>query len=384
MFRIVVFMGTRPEAIKLAPVVAALKRDAGIKPIVINTGQHCELIRQVIELFGIQIEQDLAVMTENQGLTLLLARLLEQIDSTLVNLRPHMVLAQGDTSTVLAAALATFNRQIPFGHVEAGFRTGNMRSPFPEEANRVLVSRLTDLHFAPTKMAADNLTQEGISEQYIVVTGNTVVDALFMELKRQENNVIQQSIRQSLRNSVGTDFGSRPFVLVTAHRRENFGPGFEHICSAIHELAARFPHHLFIYPVHLNPNVQEVVRRRLGATENVRLIEPQPYGEFVSLLAGCQLVLTDSGGVQEEAPSLGKPVLLMRDTTERHEGIVTRTVKLVSTNKATIVEEASSLLSNANSYPSSVVDNPYGDGKAAHRIVIAIQDFFHRKPPKFT
>ncbi len=226
-----------------------------------------------------------------------------------------MVLAQGDTSTVFATALTAFYRQIPFGHVEAGLRTGNLRSPFPEEANRMLTTPLTTLHFAPTAAAAENLRRERIDEKRIIVTGNTVIDALFMELARQRQPEVQQQLAARLREQIGPDYGERPFVLITGHRRENFGAGFDQICDALATLAARFPDHLFIYPVHFNPNVQTVVNRRLGAIENIRLIAPQPYSEFVALLAACRLALTDSGGVQEEAPSLGKPVLVMRDTT---------------------------------------------------------------------
>jgi len=291
--------------------------------------------------------------------------------------RPDMVLAQGDTSTVLATALAAFFRQIPFGHVEAGLRTGNLRSPFPEEANRVLTTPLVALHFAPTTTAAENLRREHIDESSIFVTGNTVIDALFMELERQRGESVRSSLNCSLRQQIGNDFGTRPYVLITGHRRENFGGGFEQICDALALLANRYADHLFVYPVHLNPNVQSVVRRRLGMLENIRLIEPQPYAEFVALLAGCQLALTDSGGVQEEAPSLGKPVLVMRDTTERPEGITAGTVKLVGADASTIVKETTRLLDDAAAYRAmSEATNPYGDGHAAPRIIDAIERFF--------
>ncbi len=264
MRRIAIFIGTRPEAIKMAPVIDALKRANTFEPLVINTGQHRELIEQVIDLFEIHIDRDLAVMQPNQSLAPLLARLLERIDATLVELAPDMVLAQGDTSTVLATALAAFYRQIPFGHVEAGLRTGDMQSPFPEEANRVLATPLATLHFAPTSVAADNLRREGIGDGRIFLTGNTVIDALFMELQRQRQSRVQKSLHARLRKYIGDDFGMRPFVLVTGHRRENFGSGFDQICDALATLAARFTDHLFVYPVHLNPNVQTVVNARLG------------------------------------------------------------------------------------------------------------------------
>jgi UDP-N-acetylglucosamine 2-epimerase (non-hydrolysing) len=377
MRRIAVFIGTRPEAIKMAPVIAALKRSKTFEPVVVNTGQHRELIEQVIDLFEIEIDRDLAVMEPNQSLAPLLARLLTRIDIALSELRPDMVLAQGDTSTVLATALAAFYRHIPFGHVEAGLRTGNLRSPFPEEGNRVLTSPLAALHFAPTKAAADNLRHEGIADTQIIVTGNTVIDALFMELQRQRQPAVQESLAARMRDRIGADFGQRPFVLVTGHRRENFGTGFDQICDALAALAVRFPNHLFVYPVHLNPNVQTVVNRRLGNIENVRLIEPQPYAEFVALLASCRLALTDSGGVQEEAPSLGKPVLVMRDTTERPEGVAAGTARLVGADANAIVAEGTRLLSEESAYRQmSEAVNPYGDGHAAQRILAAIENFF--------
>ena len=376
MRRIAVFIGTRPEAIKMAPVIAALKRSKVFEPLVVNTGQHRELIEQVIDLFEIEIDRDLAVMEPNQSLAPLLARLLTRIDIALSDLRPDMVLAQGDTSTVLATAMAAFYRHIPFGHVEAGLRTGNLRSPFPEEGNRVLTSPLAALHFAPTKAAAENLRHEGIGDTHIMITGNTVIDALFMELQRQRQPHVQRAITARMQDRIGGDFGQRPFVLVTGHRRENFGVGFEQICDALAALAVRFPNHLFVYPVHLNPNVQTVVSRRLGSIENIRLIEPQPYAEFVALLAGCRLALTDSGGVQEEAPSLGKPVLVMRDTTERPEGVVAGTAKLVGADAAAIVAETTRLLSDDVAYRQmSEAINPYGDGQAALRIVTAIERY---------
>jgi len=361
----------------MAPVVAALERSERFEPIVINSGQHRKLIEQVIELFGIRVDRDLAVMEPNQALAPLMARLLERIDAALVELQPDMVLAQGDTSTVLATALAAFFRQIPLGHVEAGLRTGNMRSPFPEEANRVLTTPLAALHFAPTALSADNLRREQIPESRIVVTGNTVIDALFMECDRQKNAAVRDELVVRLRAQVGADYGKRPFVLITGHRRENLGGGFEQICDALATLAARFTDHLFIYPVHLNPNVQAVVKRRLGETENIRLIEPQSYSEFVALLAACRLALTDSGGVQEEAPSLGKPVLVMRDTTERPEGVTAGTAKLVGAKAESIIREVNQLLTNESAYLAMAeAVNPYGDGQAAPRIVTAMAKYF--------
>jgi UDP-N-acetylglucosamine 2-epimerase (non-hydrolysing) len=377
MRRIAVFMGTRPEAVKMAPVVAALSRSKRFEPIVVNTGQHLELIEQVIRLFEIRVDRDLSVMQPNQALAPLMARLLERIDGALAELSPDMVLAQGDTSTVLATAMGAFFRRIPFGHIEAGLRTGNLQSPFPEEANRVLTSPLASLHFAPTQLAAENLRREHVAAERIFVTGNTVIDALFMEYDRQRSVSVHNQLFEGLRGQIGEDYGKRPFVLVTGHRRENFGTGFEQICDALGRLAEQFGDHLFVYPVHLNPNVQSIVRRRLGETENIRLIEPQPYAEFVALLANCRLALTDSGGVQEEAPSLGKPVLVMRDTTERPEGVMAGTARLVGAETESIVRETSRLLTDEHAYRAmSEAVNPYGDGQAAERILEAMGDYF--------
>lgn len=374
--RVAVFMGTRPEAIKMAPVIAQLEAAEDLEPLVINSGQHREMIQQVIDLFGVAVDHELQVMRENQSLAGLTSRLIEKIDAVLADTRPDMVLVQGDTTTVLCAALASFYQRIPIGHVEAGLRTGNMRSPFPEEANRRLVSPLADLHFAPTEASRQALHAEKICEESIIVTGNTVVDALFMELKRQEQPEVQHQLRDKLSELIGQDWLERSSILVTGHRRENLGDGFEQICAALAELSRRFPEMLIVYPVHLNPNVLKVVHERLSDTENIRLIEPQPYAEFVTLAKNSRLILTDSGGVQEEAPSLGKPVLVMRDTTERPEGVEAGTVKLVGAQTERIVTEATELLTDETAYQAMAsVANPYGDGHAAERIVQQIARF---------
>ncbi|TWT47371.1 non-hydrolyzing UDP-N-acetylglucosamine 2-epimerase [Botrimarina hoheduenensis] len=374
--RVAVLMGTRPEAIKLAPVVAALAASDRLEPIVINTGQHRELIDQVISLFGIHVHRDLAVMQPNQTLASLTARLLTALDETLVSLDPRMVLVQGDTTTVLSGALAAFYRRVPVGHVEAGLRTGNLASPFPEEGNRVLTTPLAALHFAPTERSRDNLLAERVDPATIHVTGNTVIDALQMERQRQSDPGIGVALRTGLCGLGGADLFAAPMVLVTGHRRENFGGGFQQICDAIARLAARFPATLFVYPVHLNPNVREVVHERLGGLANVRLLPPQPYSEFVALLAASHVVLTDSGGVQEEAPSLGKPVLVMRDTTERPEGVDAGTVRLVGPVADAIVNGVSELLTDEAAYRRMAeAQNPYGDGHAAERIVAACEAF---------
>jgi UDP-N-acetylglucosamine 2-epimerase (non-hydrolysing) len=295
---------------------------------------------------------------------------MEEIDRWLETARPDMALVQGDTTTVLVAALACFYRRIPIGHVEAGLRTGDIWSPFPEEVNRRLASPIVSLHFAPTEWAKAALLKEGIPEAAIEVTGNTVIDALFMELAEQEKAAVRAGIDASLSSLLGPDWAAVPFVLITGHRRESFGEGIRQICEAITLLARRYPDHRFVYPLHLNPNVKGHVDRLLGGLSNVRLIDPQGYRNFVALMARCRLVLTDSGGVQEEAPSLGKPVLVMRDTTERPEGVEAGTALLTGPHAASIVEHTSRLLEDPHAYQAMAnAVNPYGDGHAAGRIV---------------
>lgn len=375
--RIAVFMGTRPEAIKMAPVVAQLQKSELVEPVVINAGQHREMIQQVIDLFGMSVDAELDVMLPNQSLADLTARLVERIDRVLEKLRLDAVLVQGDTTTVFCAALASFYRRIPIGHVEAGLRTGNLYSPFPEEANRRLTSPLVRWHFSPTERARQALVTEGIDPESILVTGNTVIDALLMELQRQESPEVGDLMQAKLTALLGNEWQESEFVLITGHRRENFGGGFEQICSALAQLAERFAEMQFVYPVHLNPNVRDIVHERLGSAKNIRLIEPQPYAEFVALASKCRLLLTDSGGVQEEAPTLGKPVLVMRDTTERPEGIEAGGVKLVGANTERIVAETTNLLTNEANYQAMAnVANPYGDGQAAQRIVAHLEEFF--------
>lgn len=377
--RVAVLMGTRPEAIKLAPVIAALEADDRFEPLVVNTGQHRELIDQVISLFGLRVDRDLAVMQPNQTLASLTARLLTALDETLLALEPNLVIVQGDTSTVLSGALAAFYRRVPIGHVEAGLRTGDMTSPFPEEGNRRLTTPIAALHFAPTEPSKQNLLREHVDPESVFVTGNTVIDALKMEQRRQEDPAVGEALRATLCEQGGDDLFDRPMVLVTGHRRENFGGGFDQITAAITTLAERFPETLFVYPVHLNPNVREVVHERLGALANVRLLPPQPYSEFVALLAASRVVLTDSGGVQEEAPSLGKPVLVMRDTTERPEGVDAGTVRLVGPVADAIVDGVTELLTDESAYRAMAeAVNPYGDGQAAGRIIEACAAYLRR------
>ncbi len=376
MNHIAVFMGTRPEAIKMAPVVAALAGCNDLRPVVVSTGQHRELLDAVIDLFGFRVDHELRVMEPAQTLAGLTARLVLAIDGLLERTAVDLALVQGDTTTVFVAALVCFYRGIPVGHVEAGLRTGDLRAPYPEEANRRLAGTLADMHFAPTDLARRNLLREGVAEERVFVTGNTVIDALNMELARQRDEGMDRSIHRRLAAELGDDWCDVPYVLITGHRRENFGDGFGHICLALRTLAERFRDHRFIYPVHLNPNVQGPVRRLLGDIENVRLIEPQGYREFVRLMRDCRLVLTDSGGVQEEAPSLGKPVLVMRDVTERPEGVAAGTVLCTSADAARIVEHVSRLLTRPDEYQRmSAAVNPYGDGQAAPRIVEHIRRF---------
>ena len=376
-------MGTRPEAIKLAPVIHALKESGDFQPTVMATGQHKDMLASVVERFDLPVHHQLDVMKPDQTLSGLTSRLLAAIDPILETESPDITLVQGDTTSVLVGALASFYRGIPVGHVEAGLRTGQMMAPFPEEANRLLATRLAHLHFAPTQRSHDQLLKEHIDPATVFVTGNTVIDALQMELARQSREGGDHSIDSDLKEELGPDWKEHPFVLITGHRRESFGSGFEEICSAIRDLATRFPHFRFIYPVHLNPNVREPVQRILSGIENIRLIEPTSYGPFVALLNACHLVLTDSGGVQEEAPSLGKPVLVMRETTERPEGIEAGTVSLVGTRRERIVDEVSRLITDEDAYRGMAeATNPYGDGKASGRILEALRGFFEGRVPR--
>lgn len=369
MKKIAVVFGTRPEAIKLAPLIISLKSDPRFKCRICVTGQHREMLDQVLDIFGIEPDADLNLMQPDQTLSGLTARTVEAVDRWLAAEKPDLVLVQGDTTTVLGTALAAFYQRIPVGHVEAGLRTHNLYSPWPEEANRLLTSHLATLHFAPTELNKQNLLNEGIRAEGIHVTGNTVIDALFLALDKIRLN--PPSIA-GLPPEFMTQGNDRPLVLITGHRRENFGQGFESICQAIAELARRFPKTQFVYPVHLNPNVREPVYRILSpfVYKNVHLIDPLPYLPFVAMMNRATLILTDSGGIQEEAPSLGKPVLVMRDTTERPEAISAGTVKLVGTEYSRIIEETSILLTDRTEYDSMArAHNPYGDGKATQRIV---------------
>ncbi len=378
---VAVIMGTRPEGIKMAPVVAALQGSEDLACTVVATGQHREMFQQVADQFGFAVDVDLAVMRPQQTLAGLTARLMEKIDGWLETGHPDLALVQGDTTTVLVAALACFYRAIPIGHVEAGLRTGDIWSPFPEEVNRRLASPIVSLHFAPTRAAEAALLKEGVDPATIEVTGNTVIDALMMELAQQEKPEIRSAVHEALAGPLGSDWADVPYVLITGHRRENFGEGIRQICEAITALARRYPNHRFVYPVHLNPNVKEHVDRLLGGLDNVRLMPPQGYRTFVALMARSRLVLTDSGGVQEEAPSLGKPVLVMRDTTERPEGVAAGTALLTGPRADSIVEHTCRLLDDRAAYEAMAnAVNPYGDGRAAERIVARIRRHLQQPP----
>jgi UDP-N-acetylglucosamine 2-epimerase (non-hydrolysing) len=363
--KILTVFGTRPEAIKMAPVVNALYQTPGIENQVCVTAQHRQMLDQVLHLFDIRPEHDLNIMKPGQDLTDITANILLGLRSILKAQSFDMVLVHGDTTTAMAASLAAFYEKVPVAHVEAGLRTGNIYAPWPEEMNRSIVGRIAKLHFAPTQRARQNLLNEGVADESIQVTGNTVIDALQQVVDKIQTDAAlkAQFLRQfSFLNP------SKRMVLVTGHRRENFGDGFERICTALVLLSKRSDIQV-VYPVHLNPAVQEPVRRILGQATNVHLIEPQDYLPFVYLMTQAYLIITDSGGVQEEAPSLGIPVLVMRDTTERPEAVTAGTVKLVGTDQETILKETQLLLDDPSAYEvMSRAHNPYGDGKAADRI----------------
>jgi UDP-N-acetylglucosamine 2-epimerase (non-hydrolysing) len=369
--KILVVLGTRPEAIKLAPVILELRRHpAHFEPVVCVTAQHRRMLDQVLGLFQIEVRHDLDLMKPGQDLTDITCGVLHGLRDVLAAERPDLVLVQGDTTTALAAALAAFYAQVPVGHVEAGLRTGDLRAPYPEEMNRKVVGALAAVHFAPTPQARQNLLQEGVAQERIVLTGNTVIDALEFAVARLRDD-------PELRRTVAAQFGfldpAKRLVLVTGHRRESFGAGFRTICEALGELAAVRDDIQIVYPVHLNPRVREPVHALLGGLPAVKLLEPLDYLPFVFLMQRAALILTDSGGIQEEAPSLGTPVLVLRETTERPEAVAAGTALLVGTGREAILRETQRLLSDASAREAMArAHNPYGDGKAAERIVAAL------------
>lgn len=383
--------GTRPEAIKMAPLVKEFQKHPDkFETIVCVTGQHREMLDQVLNLFDIQPDFDLNIMKQGQDLYDITSRILLGLRDVLTESQPDLVLVHGDTSTSTAAAIATFYKQIPVGHVEAGLRTHNIHSPWPEEMNRQITARIATYHFAPTQLSKDNLLKEGISEKDIIVTGNTVIDALYWVVDKIKNDrtleaeikgtIIQSGLPGTLVQSINSKL-----VLITGHRRENFGEGFKNMLNAIKTLTKKYPDVNFVYPMHLNPNVRQPIQEIFGdisspkggyreGTSNIYFIEPLDYLPFVFLMEKSTLVLTDSGGIQEEAPGLGKPVLVMRDTTERPEALNAGTVKLVGTNYDLIVTEVSRLLDNESYYNKMAqANNPYGDGKACERILESLR-----------
>jgi len=372
MKRILVVFGTRPEAIKMAPLVHELKSDARFDVKTCVTGQHREMLDQVLALFSIEPEYDLNIMQPGQTLAQVSSRILLGLDEVLEAFQPSVVLVHGDTATTFAASLAAYFKQIPVGHIEAGLRTGNIYSPWPEEGNRKLTACLTNFHFAPTDTSKENLIKESYSSDSIFITGNTVIDALFMIRDRL---VKDTSLSAELDAQFPMLDEKKRLILVTGHRRESFGGGFERICEALLTTAKQFPDCQILYPVHLNPNVQEPVNRLLIDVDNIHLIEPQQYLPFIYLMTKAHIILTDSGGIQEEAPSLGKPVLVMRDTTERPEAVEAGTVKLVGTDTQTIVNELVKLLTDTEAYEAmSRAHNPYGDGLACKRIATVLAE----------
>ena len=367
MKKILTVFGTRPEAIKMAPLIRALAANTGINSKVCVTAQHREMLDQVLDLFEIKPDFDLNIMKENQTLNDVITESLSGLRPVLEEFKPDIVLVHGDTITTFAASLAAYYQQIKVGHIEAGLRTGNIYSPWPEEANRKLTSVIANYHFAPTEGAKGNLLREGIPENDITVTGNTVIDALFWVKQKLNNN-------KQLLNKFSSIFDfldeTKKLILVTGHRRESFGDGFERICGALSRIALNNPNVQILYPVHLNPNVQKPVNRMLKGADNIFLIEPQQYLPFCYLMDRASIILTDSGGIQEEAPSLGKPVLVMRETTERPEAVEAGTVRLVGTDIELIVSQTELLLTNSNEYQQmSKAHNPYGDGLACGRII---------------
>ena len=375
MKKILLVFGTRPEAIKMAPLVKALQKDTEhFETRVCVTAQHRQMLDQVLEVFGITPEYDLNIMAPNQDLYDITAKVLLGLREVLKDFRPDTVLVHGDTTTSMAASLAAFYMQIPVGHVEAGLRTYNMLSPWPEEMNRQVTDRICTYYFAPTEQSKVNLLQENIDAKKIFITGNTVIDALLMAVDIISTTAgVKEKMAKELQEK-GYTVGDREYILVTGHRRENFGDGFLHICKAIKELAALHPEMDIVYPVHLNPNVQKPVYELLSGLSNVYLISPLDYLPFIYAMQHSTLLLTDSGGVQEEAPSLGKTVLVMRDTTERPEAVEAGTVKLVGTNAEAIVSNVTALLLDKEMYKRmSETHNPYGDGQACERIIAALR-----------
>lgn len=371
MLKIMTVYGTRPEAIKVAPIIKALEESDNFESIPVVTGQHREMLDSVNKLFGIEPVRDLNIMSAKQGLNGIVAKVIDGLDKIYAEFEPDAVIVQGDTSTVMGAAVAAFNRQIPVVHVEAGLRSGDINSPFPEEANRKLTSQISKLHLAPTSTSKANLLREALPEKEIVVTGNSVIDAL-LEVVEKPVEFTDQTVAELVAQK-----DDAPIVLVTTHRRENLGESMQNIGRAVATLAGKYPGYRFLLPAHKNPLVRESVLPHLEGLQNVFVTEPLAYAEFAHVIAASRIVLTDSGGVQEEAPSLGKPVLVMRENTERPEAVEAGTVRLVGTDYDRIVEEVSALIDDEKHFASMAnAVNPYGDGRAAERTVAALEQMF--------
>lgn len=383
--RIMTIYGTRPEAIKLAPIIRAIDADPDLENVVVVTGQHREMLDQVNDMFAIRPDHDLDIMVAGQSLNGIVAKVIGGVDAALEQERPDAVIVQGDTSTAMGAAVAAFDRQVPVVHLEAGLRSGDIGSPFPEEANRKITAQVTSLHLAPTSTSKANLLREGFSEDDVVVTGNSVIDTLLFATAVLDVSFDDERL-ENLQRSIAAG-ERRRILLVTAHRRENLGSAMEDIGQAVAELARMHPDLTVVFPLHRNPKVREVILPAIDDLENVLLTEPLPYAQFTRALSLAHIVLTDSGGVQEEAPSLGKPVLVMRENTERPEAVLSGTVKLIGTSSQRLVDEVSLLLSSTEAHAAMAnAVNPYGDGRAAERTVAALRWRFRggRRPEDFT
>ena len=369
--KIMLVFGTRPEAIKMAPLFHKLKENSDLfETLVCVTAQHRKMLDQVLNIFNIVPDIDLNLMKDNQTLSELSSNIITSICKVFESYKPDLVLVHGDTTTATFTAVSAFYNHIPIGHIEAGLRTNDIFSPFPEEFNRQVISKISTYNYAPTKSSSDNLIKEGVNQNRIFITGNTVIDSLFWVLNKiEKNSEILNSTETLLNNKLNFNWKTTKFILITGHRRENFGDGFIQICKAILDLAIIYPNIHFVYPVHLNPNVKNPVFEIIGKKSNIHLIDPLDYEPFIFLMKFCYIILTDSGGIQEEAPSLGKPVLVMRNVTERPEAVISGTVKLVGANTDNIKSNIIELLENSNSYQKmSTAYNPYGNGTACNSI----------------
>lgn len=378
---ILIVFGTRPEAIKMAPIVHSLKKHENINVKVCVTAQHREMLDQVLSMFDITPDFDFDIMCDGQDLFDVTSKVMLKMRDLLKDISPKIVMLHGDTTTSSAAAMASFYLNVPVAHVEAGLRTHDFRAPFPEEFNRRLTGMVSAIHFAPTEKSRQNLLNEGVEENNIFVTGNSVIDSLFMALEQMRTKPdLSKQVTETIASHISFNWRSKKYILITGHRRENFGHGFLEICAAIADLADAYPDLHFVYPVHLNPNVQDPVQDMLSGRSNIHLIEPLDYFPFVELLNNCHIVLTDSGGIQEEAPSLGKPVLVMRDVTERPEALEAGTVKLVGASYENIVGAIKTLMEEDGAYQKMAkAVNPYGDGQACQRIVEQMTFFIHEE-----